>query len=141
MTSRSDMMMRAAPRSIAVLSNTFQAVEGESILQSRTSFATGILKLELLAESFGMSTRVGKLVGDAYVFEFRSVQKNSEGGGTGGSADPFEVPDEGGALARIERKLEELMRGSTDDAEPTDEVPQYTLSRAPQLPMQAPLVV
>ena len=135
------MMMRAAPRSIAVLSNTFQAVEGESILQSRTSFATGILKLELLAESFGMSTRVGKLVGDAYVFEFRSVQRNSEGGGTSGSADPFEEPDEGGPLARIERKLDDLLHGSKEDAEPTDELPQYTLSRAPQLPMTTPIVV
>jgi len=86
---------------IAMLSNTFEATKVEAVLQSRTSFATGILKLELICQSFGMDTKVGERVGDKYVFNFKSVAKNSEGGGTGGGTDPFEVPDEGGALARI----------------------------------------
>ena len=77
-----------------MLSNTFEESTQEAILQSRTSFAQGILKLELLADSFGMPTKVGEAQGeggDTRVFAFRSVKKNSEGGGTGGSADPFEV--------------------------------------------------
>jgi len=124
---------------IAMLSNTFEESTQEAILQSRTSFAQGILKLELLADSFGMPTKVGEAQGeggDTRVFAFRSVKKNSEGGGTGGSADPFEVPDEGGAIARIEAKLEQLLANKeSDDKDGEDEV---LFSSAPRLPPITP---
>jgi len=129
---------------IAMLSNTFEESTQEAILQSRTSFATGVLKLELLADSFGMETRVGEAQGengDVRVFPFRSVQKNSEGGGTGGSADPFEVPDEGGAMARIEAKLDQLLLGhDADDADESGPVA-YPMTKAPRLPPISPTTV
>lgn len=142
----------------------------EAVLQSRTSFATGILKLELICQSFGMDTKVGERVGDRYVFNFKSVAKNSEGGGTGGGTDPFEVPDEGGALARIEAKLEQIELkveepppgrrrsgtptregseggtpfqgyGSSEEGQ-EDSIPFYSLLQAPHLPaVTSPTIV
>lgn len=93
-----------------MLSNTFERTQDESILQCRIAFAQCLLKLELVAESFGVHTNVGeKNPSDgSYVFKFRSVQRNSEGGGTYKSEDPFEVPDQGGAIARIEKMVAEI---------------------------------
>jgi hypothetical protein len=95
---------------IAMLSYTFEKSTEEAISQSRLTFANSVLKLELMAASYGMPTHVGEKQGDGTrVFSFRSVKKNSEGGGTEGSGDPFEVPDQGGAMVRIETKIDELL--------------------------------
>ena len=75
-------------------------------LQCRTSFAQRLMRLELLAESFGMSINVGEHKGgNDYTFDFRSVE-GSDGAAEGGD-DPFALPD-GGPLARIEDKLLKL---------------------------------
>jgi hypothetical protein len=91
---------------IAMLSFTFEMVREESTLQCRTSFAQRLMRLELLAESFGMSINVGEHKGgNDYTFDFRSVE-GSDGAAEGGD-DPFALPD-GGPLARIEDKLLKL---------------------------------
>jgi len=89
---------------IAMLSFTFEAVRSEATLQTRTSYAQCLMRLELLADSFGMSVHVGEQKGDIFTFDFRSVESLSGGSSAGGS-DPFAIPD-GGPLARIEAKLE-----------------------------------
>merc|ERR1712216_438049 len=73
----------------------------------RLSFARSVLKLELVARSLGMPIVVGEKAGEKYVFNFRSVEPNPEGGSAGGSEDPFEIPD-GGAVMRIEREQEKM---------------------------------
>ena len=40
-----------------------------------------------------MATNVGELQGGQYVYVFRSVGKNPEGGGSGGAGDPFAEDD------------------------------------------------
>lgn len=86
---------------IAMLTHTFDHVRDEATLQSRLSFARCIIKQELVAESFGLPTKVGELKPDGrYVFTFRSVQHRSdevsEDGYVGdldeGGADPFQDP-------------------------------------------------
>ena len=95
---------------IAMLSYTFEKSTEEATLQSRLCFATSVLKLELMAASYCMQTHVGEKQGDtARVFSYRSCKKNSEGGGDEGSEDPFEVPNEGGAMVRIETKINEQL--------------------------------
>jgi len=93
---------------IAMLSHTFAKTKEESILKYRIAFAGAVLKLELAAQSFGITTNVGekKEDGSGYVYAFRSVVQNSEGGGTGGSEhDPFVAPDDGGPMMRLETRL------------------------------------
>ena len=50
---------------IAMLSFTFESVRDESTLQCRTSFAQGIIRLELLADSFGMAYQVSLTLASA----------------------------------------------------------------------------
>lgn len=96
---------------IAMLSNTYENVRKESTLRCRVSFAQCVLKLELVAESLGMPTQVGEHADDMYVYKFRSVAPNSDGGGTGGERDPFNEPyAEEGALERVEEKLDALIK-------------------------------
>ena len=52
-------------------------------------------------------TVVGEQSGNDYVFNFRSVEPNSEGGTSGSSENPFNVPDKG-PLPRIERRQEQM---------------------------------
>ena len=64
---------------ITMLTHTFDHVRDEATLQSRLSFARCIIKQELVAESFGLPTKVGELKPDGrYVFTFRSVQHRSD---------------------------------------------------------------
>lgn len=91
---------------IAMLSFTFEMVREEATLQCRTSFAQRLMRLELIAESFGMGINVGEHKGgDDYTFDFRSMEGASSS--AEGADDPFANPD-GGPLARIEAKIQEL---------------------------------
>jgi hypothetical protein len=91
---------------IAMLSFTFEMVREEATLQCRTSFAQRLMRLELIAESFGMPINVGEHKGgDDYTFDFRSMEGASSS--AEGADDPFANPD-GGPLARIEAKVQEL---------------------------------
>jgi len=93
---------------IAMLSFTFESVRDESTLQCRTSFAQGIIRLELLADSFGMAYQVGEEQGTDRVYTFRTVEGKSQGSSGGGDGgDPFAVST-GTALERIESKLGSL---------------------------------
>ena len=103
---------------IAMLTYTFDSVLGESILKSRLSFSRCIIKMELVAESFGVQTRVGIRKGpEDYVFEFRSIERNveddegSEDGYEGdfdeGGADPFQDPA-ADKMKRIQKSVEAL---------------------------------
>ena len=93
---------------IALLAFTFEAVKSESTLRCRIAFAQCLMRLELLATSFGMDVRVGDKKGDKYTYDFRSFEADdagSSGGGTG--YDPFAIPD-GGPIVRVESKVDQL---------------------------------
>lgn len=93
---------------IAMLSFTFEAVRDESTLQCRTAFAQCLMRLELIADAFGMDVHVGEHKGEGkYVYEFRSVESlaaTDTGGKEASQGDPFAPPDLP-PLARIELKL------------------------------------
>ena len=103
---------------IAMLSFTFETVLKDSTLSSRTAFAQCIMRLELIAHSFGMPTAVGDHKGDGvYTYDFRSVDKDEKDGMPAaaicpGNADPF-AEKEGGALERLESHILELQRQLT----------------------------
>ena len=54
---------------IAMLTNTYEMVRAESDLRARLSFATGIMKLELIADALGMRTHVGQTHKDYFVYQ------------------------------------------------------------------------
>jgi len=65
---------------IALLGDTFSKTQQESILQGRIAFARCILRLELIADYFGLETRAGELSGDktCYVHVFREVNLSAD---------------------------------------------------------------
>ena len=72
-------------------------VRDASTLQGRRAFAQCVLRLELAAESLGMETLVGEVVGGKRVFTFRDVDSNAQGETAYGDegdifADPIEAP-------------------------------------------------
>jgi hypothetical protein len=88
---------------IAMMSHTFDAAREEAVLQSRLGFASCIMKLELIANSLRISTRVGERTptGD-YVYKFRAYERREddesededgyEGDFDEGGSDPFAPP-------------------------------------------------
>ena len=95
---------------IAMMAETFVTVTSDATLQSRLTFATSVIKLELLARSLGMGTRVGERsrTGEKWVYKFKAFKKmkreTPEGEDdfsddeddlirTEVSADPFQPPD------------------------------------------------
>lgn len=108
---------------IAMLTHTYDSVNEESTLQSRLSFSRCIVKLELVAESFGMLCHVGEFVPGTeadkeFVFKFRSIEYSgdddgSEDGYPGdideGGADPFQDPAPTG-IGKVQKGLESLQR-------------------------------
>jgi len=74
---------------IAMLTNTFDDVFEEATLMSRLSFAIGIMKLEVMAQSFGANTEVGEPRNGARVYVFRTFK-----GGGGGEDGDQAVSDE-----------------------------------------------
>ena len=89
------------------MSQTFEVVREESVLKSRLGFASSVMKLELIAASFGMKRRVGEASPSAtdpsrYVYKFRAYERreddesDSEDGYEGdfdeGGSDPFQPP-------------------------------------------------
>jgi len=92
---------------IAMLTNTFDKVREEATLQSRLSFATNVMKLELLADALGWDTRVGtphprNPSSGTYVYKFRAYERREndesededgyEGDFDEGGSDPFLAP-------------------------------------------------
>jgi len=86
---------------IAMLSHTFEEVKSEATRESRLSFATEVMKLELFARSLRMTTRVGEHTdAGSYVYRFRSsatVQPVNFDGGDAEeaalfAANPFAPP-------------------------------------------------
>ena len=89
------------------MSQTFEVVREESVLKSRLGFASSVMKLELIASSFGMKRRVGEAAPTAsnpsrYVYKFRAYERrhddesDSDDGYEGdfdeGGSDPFQPP-------------------------------------------------
>lgn len=107
---------------IALLTSTFDSVRESSMLTSRLIFARSIIRLELVAESFGMCTRCGERQRDGrYTYNFRSVESRYQFGadaGDGyagdlhGGANPFEEPLPT-PMGRVEGVLAEL-RGQVE---------------------------
>ena len=65
---------------IAVLSDSFSDRKSSTVLHGRVAFARVVLRLELLADSFGIDTHGGDGQPDGrYVHEFRVVGKNIQG--------------------------------------------------------------
>jgi len=65
---------------IAMLSHSFDKALGEATLESRLSFATDVMKLELVATSLGMKTRVGERTpSGTHVYRFRSSEGAQDG--------------------------------------------------------------
>ena len=103
---------------IAMLSYTFESVLNDSTLSSRTAFSQCVMRLELLASSFGMSTAVGDHKGsDSYTYDFRSVNAadptdptaSGETNAAPGNADPF-AEKHSGPFARLEAQIADLQR-------------------------------
>lgn len=93
---------------IALLGNTFHNTYSAASLEWRLMFARYLLRLELIARPLQIwDLRVGEKQGDKYVFQFRDVAANSEGGGASGN--PFEDTDtlDEAAEHRAERKRDE----------------------------------
>lgn len=108
---------------IAMLTYTFDKVNQEAMLQSRLSYATSIMKLELVADSLGMDTRVGdpKLIPGKYAYQFRAYERrendesDSEDGYEGdfddGGSNPFLAPvsSQGTRMFQTLRDMKESM--------------------------------
>jgi len=90
---------------IAMMSETYSTVFSNATLQSRLSLAAHLIKLELLAHSFGMRVRVGEETtpGSAkWAYVFRAIDRNPnddsdsedgyEGDFANGGSDPFAPP-------------------------------------------------
>jgi len=85
---------------IAMLTTTFEAVQEAATLKSRLDFAVAIMKLEPVASSLGMRTRVGEKFKDMHVHIFRAVEKDDNNedeervniGVDEGGSDPFAAP-------------------------------------------------
>ena len=86
---------------IAMLTNTFDDVFDEATLQSRLSFAVGVMKLEIIARSFNIGTAVGESGKGGRVYLFRSVERRDGGvqtedsyelGAEEGGSNPFNAP-------------------------------------------------
>jgi len=85
---------------IAMLTTTFEAVQEAATLKSRLDFAVAIMKLEPVASSLGMRTRVGEKFKDMHVHVFRHVEKDDNNedeervniGVDEGGSDPFAAP-------------------------------------------------
>ena len=109
---------------IAMMSHTFDGIRQESLLQSRLGFALLVMKLELIAESFGMRTRVGEPTsrieadGDqVHVYKFRAFEREAdddsdsddgyEGDFDEGGSDPF-VPPVSSTVTRVLRYVQEM---------------------------------
>jgi hypothetical protein len=108
---------------IAMLTNTFEDVREEATLMSRLSFAIAIMKLEIVAQSFSMSTAVGEpMPGGAMVHVFRSVNHRKETFDAGdednyelaadeGGTDPFQPPPHSETryyFDKLQQKIAEL---------------------------------
>ena len=104
---------------IAMMSHTFDGIRQEAVLQSRLGFASLVMKLELIATSFHMPTKVGEPVigrveadGDqVHVYKFRAIEldeMDDEDGeddygldeGDEGGTDPF-VPPKPSTVTRV----------------------------------------
>ena len=84
---------------IAMLSNTFNAVQVEQVLQWRLERARRCLRLELLAGQKWLlgeqGVRIGEQQGAAYYYPFRHVSANIEGvSAVGGTARPQYYDDD-----------------------------------------------
>ena len=94
---------------IALLGNTFMTTYNAASLEWRLMFARYLLRLELIARPLHIwDLRVGEKQSDSkYVFQFRDVAANSEGGGASGN--PFEDTDtlDEASEHRAERKRDE----------------------------------
>lgn len=64
---------------IALLASTFAQTQNEATLQGRMAFARIVLRLERLAEIFGIDTWAGSTQGESHVYEFRDVVRDKEG--------------------------------------------------------------
>lgn len=74
---------------IAMMGHTFDGVVQKATLEWRLMFARYVLRLELTAGSLGWwDLNVGEKKGDRYIFSFRDVAANAEGGGASGN--PFD---------------------------------------------------
>ena len=124
---------------IAQMAYTIEEVLAAATLQSRLGFATHVMKLELLAQSLKMRTRVGQLTdGKKYVFTFKSYATGAnDGDDEEGSAamldvldlehsdlgigDPFESAaistqgDTAEELRKIHRTLQRLTGGAREE--------------------------
>lgn len=91
---------------IAMLSFNFNIVYDKSTLEWRLMFARYVLRMELIARSLGCwDLHVGEKKGDKYIWSFRDVTANAEGGGASGN--PFENTD---LLDDDEKEKEERQR-------------------------------
>jgi len=129
---------------IAMMSNTITEVLDETTLLSRLSFATHMMKLELMASSslVCMSTRCGKLnaQGTQYVYEFKAFDRSVDAADDGesddgyegdfaeGGSDPF-APPVHSQTARIEMLVRELKE---DVAEVKEHQERHHEHQAPQ---------
>ena len=101
---------------IAMLTNTFDDVFEEATLNARHGFAVAVMKLEVIADSFGMDTKVGtpyKAARHAYIFH--AVRRNEavkDRGDLGdANANPFDPPpvsDTTKLSSMISARLDEL---------------------------------
>ena len=81
---------------IALLGDTFSKTQDESILQGRIAYAQCVLRLELIAASWGLDTHAGEKAADKYVHNFRDTELNPDGEVPKGqtSEDIFDPPEE-----------------------------------------------
>ena len=87
---------------IALLTYTFDGVRESSLLTSRLVFAQSLMRLELVAGSFGIRTRCGERQRDGpYTYQFRTRDRRHKfgdevddgyAGDLHGGANPFEEP-------------------------------------------------
>ena len=66
---------------IALLGSTFSKTQESAALEGRMAYARMVLRLELLAEFFGLDTFAGQYdsIGDQYVHQFRGVVRDNGG--------------------------------------------------------------
>jgi len=81
---------------IAIFTDAFGAATSSATLVSRLAFATEMMKLELLARSLGMPTRVGELNGGKYVYIFRWLERGVTDGTTEIDTEGEDVADDEG---------------------------------------------
>lgn len=104
---------------IALLGDSFAKTQAESILEGRIAVARCILRLELIADFFGVNTRAGEVQGDTYVHVFREVSHNkslNEVSVDEPDENIFDNPD-GNApewATRLMEKIDSIPKLSTD---------------------------